>query len=55
MDVAQRDLRALVRIVLIQFPSMKAAKDFLDGPNYALLKDIRLENSNTTLMVLEGL
>ena len=55
MDVVQKDLWAPVRIVLIQFPSMKAAHDFLDSSEYAPVKDIRLASSNTTLMVLEGL
>ncbi len=55
MDVAEKDLWAPVRIVLIQFPSMTAAHDFLDSPEYSPIKDIRLANSNTTLMVLEGL
>ena len=55
MDIVQKDLWAPVRIVLIQFPSMNAAHDFLDSPDYAPVKDIRLANSNTTLLVLEGL
>ena len=55
MDIVQKDLWAPVRIVLIQFPSMTAAHDFLDSPEYSPVKDIRLANSNTTLVVLEGL
>jgi uncharacterized protein (DUF1330 family) len=55
MDVVQKDLWAPVRIVLIQFPSMTAVHDFLDSPEYAPVKDIRLANTNTTLLVLEGL
>jgi len=55
MDVVQKDLWAPVRIVLIQFPSMTAAHDFLDSSEYAPVKDIRLANTSTTLLVLEGL
>ena len=55
MNVVQKDLWAPERIVLIQFPSMRAAHDFLDSPDYATVKDIRFASSNTTLMVLEGL
>ena len=55
MDLVQKDLWAPVRIVLIQFPSMKAAHGFLDSPDYAPVKEIRLANSDTTLMILEGL
>ena len=55
MNVVQKDLWAPEGIVLIQFPSMRAAHDFLDSPDYATVKDIRLASSNTTLIVLEGL
>ena len=55
MNVVQKDLWAPKRIVLIQFPSMRAAHDCLDSPDYKTVKDIRLASSNTTLMVLEGL
>ena len=55
IDVVQNDLWAPERIVLIQFPSMTEAHNFLDSPEYAPVKDIRLASSNTTLMVLEGL
>ena len=46
IDIVQKDLWAPVRIVLIQFPSMRAAHDFLDSPDYATVKDIRLASSN---------
>ena len=55
MDIVQNELWDPVRIVLIRFPSMTAAHGFLDSPDYAPVKDIRLANSNTTLMVLEGI
>ena len=55
MDVVQKDLWAPVRIVLIQFPSMKAANSFLESPEQAPTKDKRLANAKTTLLVLEGL
>tara|TARA_B100000575_G_C22974296_1_gene562376 strand:- start:79 stop:381 length:303 start_codon:yes stop_codon:yes gene_type:complete len=55
MDVIQKDLWAPVRIVLIQFPSVKAAHCFLDSSEYAPVKEKRLASSNTTLMILEGL
>lgn len=37
-DVVQKDLWAPVRIVLTQFPSMTAAPDFLDSPQYSPVK-----------------
>ena len=55
MDLVQRDLWVPVRIVLIQFPSMTSAHNFLESPEYAPVKEMRLANANTTLVVLEGL
>ena len=55
MDVVQNELWDPARIVLIRFPSIDAAHKFLDSPNYAPIKGIRLANSNTTLIVLEGI
>tara|TARA_B100000963_G_scaffold335684_1_gene330041 strand:+ start:153 stop:455 length:303 start_codon:yes stop_codon:yes gene_type:complete len=55
MDIIQKDLWDPTRIVIIQFPSVTAAHNFLDSPEYAPVRDIRLANSNTTLIVLEGL
>jgi uncharacterized protein (DUF1330 family) len=54
MDVIQDELWAPTRIVLVKFPSMQAAHDFLNSPEYAPVKEIRLENSKATLIVIEG-
>ena len=55
MDVFQEDLWAPVKFCQIQFPTMRVAHGFVDSADYAPVKDIRLANSNETLMVLEGL
>jgi uncharacterized protein (DUF1330 family) len=55
MDIVQAELWEPTRIVLIKFPSRTAAHAFLDSPEYAPIKAIRLVNSATTLMILEGI
>tara|TARA_B100001093_G_scaffold12064_1_gene11201 strand:- start:2979 stop:3290 length:312 start_codon:yes stop_codon:yes gene_type:complete len=55
MDIMQTELWAPARIVLVKFPSMEAAHAFLESPEYAPVKSIRLANSKATLLVLEGL
>jgi uncharacterized protein (DUF1330 family) len=55
MDIMQAELWNPARIVLVKFPSMAAAHAFLDSPEYAPVKSIRLAHSEATLLVLEGL
>ena len=55
MDIVQDDLWAPTRLVLVRFPSMQAAHDFLNSPDYAPIKQIRLDHSAATLVVLEGI
>ena len=55
MDIVQDDLWAPTRLVLVRFPSMQAAHDFLNSPEYAPIKQIRLNNSAATLIVFEGI
>ena len=54
MDIMQAELWNPARIVLVKFPSIAAAYAFLDSPEYAPVKSIRLAHSETTLLVLEG-
>ena len=55
MDIMQTELWDPARIVLVKFPSVEAAHAFLESPEYAPVKSIRLANSKATLLVLEGL
>jgi uncharacterized protein (DUF1330 family) len=43
------------RIVLLEFPSVEAWKEFYNGPVYTGLKSIRDECSNARLVSFEGL
>ena len=55
IDVIQNELWNPTRLVLVKFPSIEAARKFLNSPEYAPLKEIRLENSQATLLIVEGL
>ena len=54
LDVLQDELWSPTRIVLMKFPSMAKAKAFMDSPEYAPLKQIRMENSAGTLVIIDG-
>ena len=41
-------------MVLLKFPSVAQAKAFVDSPEYAPVKQMRLDNSTGTLVIVEG-
>ena len=43
------------RRVIIEFPSMDAARKWWDSPEYAKPKEMRRANSNGRLILLEGI
>ena len=55
MDIVQNDLWSPTRLVLVEFPSIDNARAFHDSNDYAEIKKIRLENAESTLVILEGL
>ena len=55
MDVVQSDLWSPTRLVLVEFPSIENARAFHNSEDYADVKRIRLENAESTLVILEGL
>ena len=54
MDTIQSELWEPTRIVLIQFPSVKKAKEAIESVEYTSVKKIRLENADSTFVILEG-
>ena len=54
LDVIQDELWSPTRIVLLKFPSMVKAKACMDCPEYAPVKQIRMDNSKGTLVIVEG-
>lgn len=55
MDVVQSDLWSPTRLVLVEFPSIEKARAFHSSEDYADVKKIRIENAESTLVILEGL
>lgn len=55
MDIINNDLWTPTRIVLIEFPSMEKARAFIDSEEYKPVRPIRENNSDCTLLLLEGL
>lgn len=42
------------RMVIIEFPSMAALKDWYDSPEYAPVRDIRLSAATSVLVALDS-
>ena len=55
MDVVQDELWSPTRMVLLKFPSRARALEFIDSTEYAPVKQMRLDNSTGSLVVLEGI
>ena len=55
MDVIQDELWSPTRMVLLKFPSRAQALEFIDSAEYAPVKQMRLDNSTGSLVVLEGI
>lgn len=55
MDVIQTELWSPTRIVLIEFPSMESARNFISSEEYQPVRKVREGASECTLMLLEGL
>lgn len=54
MDVLQDQLWSPTRMVLIEFPDMEAARDFVKCEEYQPVKLIREANADCTLLILDG-
>ncbi len=54
MDVRQAELWTPTRIVIIEFPDVKRAQEFVDSEDYAPIKKLRLENAECTLFIVDG-
>ena len=54
MDVLENDLWTPTRIVIVEFPSMQAARDFVHSEENQPVKAIRHANAECTLAILEG-
>ena len=42
------------RLVVLEFPSVEAARTFYDSPEYQAILPLRLDNASSTLIIAEG-
>jgi len=54
MDIIQSELWTPTRMVVLRFPSRERAMAFMNSPEYAPVKQMRLDNSAGTAVVVEG-
>ncbi len=54
MNVVENDLWTPTRIVLLEFPDMDKAREFLDSEEYAPVKAIRHANAECTTVIIDG-
>lgn len=54
MEVVENDLWTPSRLVVIRFPDMESARNFLNSPEYAPVSAIRRANARCTLALVEG-
>ncbi|MFT5220747.1 MAG: hypothetical protein ACI9LO_001486 [Planctomycetota bacterium] len=54
MEARETDLWTPTRMVIIEFPSMDAARGFVDSEEYAPVKPLRRDNAKCTLLIIDG-
>lgn len=54
MDIREADLWTPTRIVVLEFPDMKSAQEFIDSEEYAPVKQMRHKNAECTLFIVDG-
>ena len=54
IDLLENDLWEPTRIVVIEFPSKRHARDFYNSDAYKPVRDIRQNNAECTLFIVDG-
>ncbi len=54
LDIRETDLWSPSRVVIIEFPDMQSARDFVDSEEYAPVKQLRQNNAQCTLFIVDG-
>jgi uncharacterized protein (DUF1330 family) len=54
IDLREKDLWTPTRIVIIEFPDLQSARNFVDSEEYAPVKPLRQNNADCTLFIVEG-
>ncbi len=55
MDVVESALWTPTRIVMLEFPDMQSARNFMDSEEYAPVKAIRHANAECTTVIIDGM
>ena len=55
MEVVESELWSPTRIVIVEFPDMQTARDFVDSEEYAPIKAIRHANAQCSMVIVEGM
>lgn len=55
MDIIESDLWAPTRIVVVEFPDMQAARNFVNSDEYTPVKAIRHANAECTFILVDGI
>ena len=55
MDVLENELWTPTRIVMLEFPDMQSARDFMNSEEYAPVKAIRNANAECTTIIIDGM
>ena len=54
-EVLENDLWSPTRMVMVRFPDKKSALDFIHSDEYEPVKKMRRDNSDGTVLIVEGL
>jgi uncharacterized protein (DUF1330 family) len=54
IDLREKELWTPTRVVIIEFPDMDSARAFVDSDEYAPIRQLRLNNADSTLFIVEG-
>ena len=54
LEIFEDELWSPTRLVIIEFPDMKSARDFVNSEEYLPVKAIRHANSECTIVLIDG-
>ena len=55
MEVVENELWEPIRIVVLEFPNVQSARNFLNSEEYAPVKAIRNANAECTTIIIDGM
>ena len=54
LELRETDLWTPTRMVVVEFPDMDRAREFLDSEEYGPVQNLRHKNAECTLFIVEG-